>query len=131
MVITYLKVFQLSKKNEENEEISFSEILEALKTIMGKGKDEALAEAIETLGSTNKIMLFSDVNKKEIPYISTMKVIAKRYEVEWLDDYIDYDLKLRVSDKRKGRIELVKVVAGLKKEIAEKTKNLIFKRGEG
>jgi len=115
---------------KEEEEINFKEILEALKTIMGKGKEEALAEAIETLGSSDKIMMFSDVSKREIPYISTMKVIAKGYEVEWLDDYVNFDLALRVSDKRKGRTELVKIISGLKKGIEEKAKSLILRRGE-
>lgn len=125
-IIYHNKVIKMSEKREE--EINFNEILEALKTIMGKGKEEALAEAIETLGSSDKIMMFSDVSKREIPYISTMKVIAKRYQVKWLDDYIDFDLLLRVSDKRRGRTELVKVIAGIKKGIEERAKS-IFKRG--
>jgi len=113
----------------KEEELSFQEILEALQTIMGKGKEEALAEAIETLGSTDKIMLFSDLDKKEIPYLSIMKIISLRYGLEWLDDYVDYDLMMRVSIKRKGRNELVKVVSGIKKGITEKAGS-IFHRGE-
>ena len=116
--------------SNEEEELSFDEILEALKTIMGKGKEEALAEAIETLSNSDKIMMFSDVNKREIPYIATLKVIANRYDLEWLDDYIDFDLLLRVSDKRKGRTELVKVIAGIKKGMEERAKSL-FQRIEG
>ena len=116
--------------SNEEEELSFEEILEALKTIMGKGREEALAEAIETLGSADKIMLFSDVDKREIPSLTLMKIISSRYGLEWLDDYVDYDLMMRVSIKRKGRNELVKVIAGIKKGLEERAKSLIFRRGE-
>ena len=119
--------------SNEEEELSFEEILEALKTIMGKGREEALAEAIETLGSADKIMLFSDLDKREIPSLSLMKIISSRYNLEWLDEYVDYDLMMRVSIKRKGRNELVKVIAGIKKGLEERAKSLFHRatNGEG
>ena len=92
---------------------------------------QALAEAIETLGSEEKIMLFTEVEKREIPYIALKKVIAKRYNLEWLEDHVRNDLKLRVSIKRKGRSELVKVIAGLKKGIEEKVRGLLRRPKEG
>jgi len=117
--------------SEEEEELSFDEVMEALRVIMGKGREEALAEAIETLGSEEKIMLFTEVEKREIPYIALKKVIAKRYNLEWLEDHVRNDLKLRVSIKRKGRSELVKVIAGLKKGIEEKVRGLLRRPKEG
>ena len=109
------------------EEISLDEVAETLKVIMGKGREEALAEAIEQLGSEEKILLFTEIEKREVPLITLKKVIAKRYKLNWLDDYVDTELKLRVSIKRRGRNELVKVVVGVKKSIEEKVKGL-FRR---
>ena len=112
-----------------DEELSFDEILEALRTIMGKGKEEALAEAIETLRSIDRIMLFSEVDKKEIPSLTIMKIISNRYDLDWLNDYVDYDLMMRVSIKRKGRNELVKVISGIKRDIEERAKSLFQRIG--
>lgn len=118
----------------DSEDINVSEfaqeVKEVLEAITGKSREEALAEAIETLGSEEKILLFSEVDKKEVPYLALKLVIAQRYNLTWLKDIVHNELKLRVSIKRKGRNELVKVIAGIKKVLDERVKGIFRRRGE-
>jgi len=117
----------LSKEETPKIELEFDEIIEAIKVIVGKSPSEAMAEAIKDLSKQEKLLYYTDVEKREIANISVMKVIAERYNLSWLRDYIDYELKLRVSKKRQGRKELVRVIAGVKKALEQKVKGLIRK----
>ena len=120
-------VRRLSKEETPKIELEFDEIIEAIKVIVGKSPSEAMAEAIKDLSKQEKLMYYTDVEKREIANISVMKVISDRYNLSWLKDYIDYELKLRVSKKRQGRKELVRVIAGVKKALEQKVKGLVRK----
>jgi len=115
----------------EIEDISLDEIVNIIKAITGKTREEALSEAIETLRSEDKIKMFSEVDKREIPYIALKFRIAERYELSWLKDTVLDELRLRVSIKRRGRNELVKVATGVKKTLEEKVKGLFRRKKEG
>jgi len=113
------------------EDISLDEIVSIIKAITGKTREEALSEAIETLRSEDKIKMFSEVEKREIPYIALKFRIAERYGLSWLKGIVLDELFLRVSIKRRGRNELVKVATGVKKTLEEKVKRFLRRPKEG
>ncbi len=54
---------------------------------------------------------YTELNSSEITAFSTLGVLAKKYDIQLYKDWIIENLKLRVSKKREGRRELVKVTA--------------------
>jgi len=104
---------ELEESEEEygEEEIDLNEVNRLLELVLGKSKEEAIAKAVEHLANEDKIMMFSDVSFFEIPKLSTLKVIAYRYNLNWLDEYLMFNLLLRVSINRLGRKEIVSIAA--------------------
>jgi len=115
---------------EEKEEFSLDEIKEYLDAFLGKSKEEALAKAVEHLADVDKIMLFSDILSFEIPKLSTLKVIAHRYGLEWLNQYLTFNLLLRVSRERLGRKEIVNIVSSKTIPLGEKFRRFFGKGKE-
>lgn len=105
-----------------SEEVNIKEMNKFLELFLGKTKEEAIAKAVEHLADEDKIMLFSDVTFWEINKLSTLKVIAYRYNLEWLNDYLKFNLMLRVSRERLGRKEIVNITSGSTKGFTEKFK---------
>lgn len=120
------------EENEEEleEEVNYDEVLKTLETLLGKSREEALAKAIEDLASLEKILFFSDLNDGEIGKVATLKVVAKRYNLKWLDQHLTYNLALRVSRNRLGRKEIANIVGGYKIPFFEKFRNIFKKREE-
>jgi len=76
--------------------------------------EEALGQAVSNLTEIDeeKIKLLSDVGLWEINQLSLMLTIAERYDMDWLKTYVKNVLKLRVSARRLGRREIVRMIAG-------------------
>jgi len=76
--------------------------------------EEALGQAVTNLTEIGeeKIKLLSDVELWEINQLALMLTIAERYDMDWLNTYVKNVLKLRVSAKRLGRREIVRMIAG-------------------
>jgi len=85
-------------------------IKEVLRSL-GVSKEEALAQAVSELADTEKIKMFSEIYPIEDDCLAIMCVIAKRYKLRWLEDFIKEKLTLRVSMLRKGRAEFVSMIA--------------------
>jgi len=115
---------------DESDEL-FERTLKAIEIITGKTREEAIAEAIKDLSSDPKVEYYSDLDKREVPSLAVMRVIARRYDVEWLDDWISTQLRLRVSHRRKGRIELVKTIVGHRKSLEERVRGIFRREKEG
>jgi hypothetical protein len=76
--------------------------------------EEALGQAVQNLTEIEqeKIKLLSDVELWEINQLALMLTIAERYDMDWLRTYVQNVLKLRVSARRLGRKEIVRMIAG-------------------
>ncbi|MCS7106206.1 MAG: hypothetical protein NZ942_02740 [Candidatus Aenigmarchaeota archaeon] len=109
-------------------EVSINEINKFLEIFLGKTKEEAIAKAVEALGNDDRIMLFSDLEKYEIPRLSVYYIISDRYGISWLKTYCDNELKLRVSNSRLGRKEIVSIASS--KTTPEKPKSFLKKKEE-
>mgnify|MGYP000141373063 CR=1 FL=1 len=117
-------------KEENKEEIDVETIKELLELIQGKTKEESLAKAIEHLASEDKIMLFSDVDYWEIPKLATLKVIALRYDLDWLDQFLSASLLLRVSKNRLGRKEIVNLASSKSVSLSERFRSFFKPKEE-
>jgi len=76
--------------------------------------EEALGQAVQSLTEIDqeKIKLLSDVELWEINQLALMFTIAERYDMDWLRTYVRNVLKLRVSARRLGRREIVRMISG-------------------
>jgi len=76
--------------------------------------EEALGQAVQNLTEVDeeKIKLLSDVELWEINQLALMFTIAERYDMDWLRTYVRNVLKLRVSARRLGRREIVRMISG-------------------
>ena len=118
------------KEQEENEEFSLDELKAILEVLQGKTKEESIAKAIEHLASEDRIMLFSDVSYFEIPKLSTLKVIAQRYNLKWLNQYLTFNLLLRVSRNRLGRKEIVNLASSKSVSLSERFRSFFKPKEE-
>jgi len=77
--------------------------------------EEALGQAVSnpTEIAEEKIKLLSDVGLRVFNHLSLMLTIAERYDMDWLKTYVKNVLKLRVSARRLGRREIVRMIAGM------------------
>jgi len=75
--------------------------------------EENIAEFWERLYTrTENLPLVTQVKKSEIPNYVGALWYAKLFDLDWLNDLVEYDLALRVSIDRKGRQEATKVLVG-------------------
>jgi len=74
-------------------------------------QNDKLKESFEQLFSDNNLEKITDLNMNEIGKISVLKTYAVRYGFTELNNLITNFLKLRVSKKREGRKESVKVAS--------------------
>jgi hypothetical protein len=118
------------EEEKKEEEFNIEEIKEYLDAFLGKSKEEALAKAVEHLADADKILLFSDILSFEIPKLSTLKVIAHRYGLEWLNQYLTFNLLLRVSRERLGRKEIVSMVSSKTIPLTERFRRFLGKGKE-
>lgn len=71
--------------------------------------DEALARVAMILAKTENKKILSEVTDYEIRLISALFTIAKKSKNDLILDFLENFLLLRVSHKRKGRDELLKI----------------------
>ncbi|MEM3592163.1 MAG: hypothetical protein QW702_08740 [Candidatus Bathyarchaeia archaeon] len=112
----------------EKEELDLDEVNKYLELFLGKSREEAIAKAVEHLANEEKIMMFSDVSFWEIPKLSTLKVIAYRYDLDWLNEYLMFNLLLRVSVNRLGRKEIVNIASGSRIGFIDRFRQFFFRK---
>lgn len=71
--------------------------MEILKEIKGLTREEALAQAIGYMVNQDLIEYFTLLVAGEDDTYTLMKMIAKRYNIGWLDEFVKEKLKLRTS----------------------------------
>lgn len=74
---------------------------EAIKEILNPGRNEAELDAR------------TEVNTLQVIHFSRGRVIAKRFGIRYLDQYVTSIERLMLSHKRKSRMEHVKAISGL------------------
>lgn len=78
--------------------------------MFGEDRSE-LDKIFEHMTNPANLHHYTELNVGEITAFSTLSVLAKKYNVDIYKSWIIENLKLRVSKKREGRKELVKVTA--------------------
>ena len=78
--------------------------------------DEALAKVAMLLAKTEYPKMLSEVNDSEIRLISALYAVAERTKNVMIINFLLYFLQLRVSHKRKGREEVLKIAQSSKNE---------------
>jgi hypothetical protein len=63
----------------------------------------------------------TDVNIQQIVAFSQARVIAKRFGIKYLDDYVSSIERLSLSHKRKSRLEHVKALSGVMNQESQAT----------
>jgi hypothetical protein len=104
----------MEKKSNTQAEID-SAVMNLLRQIgIVPSTEEALGQAVANLTEIDeeKIKLLSDVGLWEVNQLALMLTIAERYDMDWLKTYVKNVLKLRVSARRLGRREIVRMIAG-------------------
>lgn len=76
--------------------------------------DEALGKVAMYLSKTENPKILSEVNDTEIRLAAALYSIAERVKDDMLKNFLDNFLYLRVSNKRKGREELLKIAQSVR-----------------
>lgn len=76
--------------------------------------EESLAKVAMILAKTDSPKVLSEITDQEIRMAAALFVIAKRTKNEMIDQFLENFLLLRVSHKRKGREELLKIAQSAK-----------------
>jgi len=74
-------------------------------------QEGSLERSFDQLYSDKNLEKITDLSISEIGKISVLRTYAERYGFKELQDLIDTFLRLRVSKKRKGREESVKIAS--------------------
>ena len=106
-------------------EPSLDEILEALEKISGKTTDQEIARAVTILADPQKTKMFSDLTRQEVYDFADLLQIAEDFNLSWLRGQINKILILKVSQGRKGRDELVKVISRAEEKIREEVRRIL------
>ena len=70
---------------------------EIMQKIGLSSKEEAIAKGISDLSDEEKLEYFSNLALLEDDQIALMAIIAKRYDIPWMQDLVVMKLKLRTS----------------------------------
>ena len=103
----------MSRRRIVGNGFSSSRIDKIMRLLGIRRREEAEAYAFQAMAdpSPEIIDLFSDVDEIDVLRLSLMDVVAKRYGLNWLQDWKNAELRLRVSLNRAGRREFVQMVA--------------------
>ena len=87
------------------------------------GLSDVLLEAADEPSEMDKIIAMfldpknihhlTELNRNEVTAFSVLAALAKKYQLEFLKDFLAYNLIMRVSHKRGGRKEFAKIVSRL------------------
>lgn len=118
--------------NEINSKYDIDAIAEDMNEYgMTQTIDESLAQAINVLTETKKKKILSELEQKEIFYISILYAQSKEFNDDLLNDFLKQFLILRISKERNGRKEIVEIAkANLKIQSKSLLKKLLGKKNE-
>ena len=77
---------------------------------IGKADNEALQSAKELFNEGSGLKLKTDIDDAEVFGLSRVKFISHVFNLPTLDIWADEFLKLRISRKRKGRLEFLDAI---------------------
>lgn len=103
---------------------------EILKLLGLGSKEEAVAQSISNLTDREKIMLLSNLYPFEEEDLSVLLLIADRYDVDFLFDYVDYLLTLRCSVGGERARQIVEIASEKRKEASRWGFLRFFKKKE-
>jgi len=89
---------------------------EILKLLGLGSKEEAVAQSISNLTDREKIMMLSNLYPFEEEDIAILLLIADRYDVNFLFDFVDYLLTLRCSVGGERARQIVEIASEKRRE---------------
>ncbi|MGF3573549.1 MAG: hypothetical protein ACQXXG_09055 [Candidatus Bathyarchaeia archaeon] len=103
---------------------------EIMQKIGLSSKEEAIAKGISDLSDEEKLEYFSNLAPLEDDQIALMAIIAKRYEIPWMQDLVRMKLKLRTSVNGWRANQIVAVATEKVKQERRSLLGRLFKRNE-
>lgn len=103
---------------------------EIMQKIGLSSKEEAIAKGISDLSDEEKLEYFSNLAPLEDDQIALMAIIAKRYEIPWMQELVRMKLKLRTSVNGWRANQIVAVATEKIKQERRSLLGRIFKRNE-
>jgi len=98
--------------------------------IIGATPEEILAEQIKVLSTLDEdlIKMFSEIETfGEAQAFALLATIAYRYNLLWLRQLVRENMIFRVSHRRRGRMEIVKLAIAPEREEYEESRGLKYK----
>jgi len=98
--------------------------------IIGATPEEILAEQIKVLSTLNEdlIKMFSEIETfGEAQAFALLATIAHRYNLLWLKQLVKENMIFRVSHRRRGRVEIVKLAIAPEREEYEESRGLKYR----
>jgi ABC-type Na+ transport system ATPase subunit NatA len=103
---------------------------EIMQKIGLSSKEEAIAKGISDLSDEEKLEYFSNLAPLEDDQIALMAIIAKRYEIPWMQELVRTKLKLRTSVNGWRANQIVAVATEKVKQERRSLLGRLFKRNE-
>jgi autotransporter translocation and assembly factor TamB len=104
---------------------------EIMQKIGLSSKEEAVAKGISDLSDDEKLEYFSNLAPFEDDQLALMAIIAKRYDIPWLQDLVVMKLKLRTSVNGWRANQIVAVATEKVKQERRSLLGRILRRNEG
>jgi len=83
-------------------------------------QEEALAKVSVLLADETRKKMISELpDEEQVKNVAVLLAIAKKYNVPFINDVIDNYLLLQISQKRKGRKEIVDMIKGNSDRVSE------------
>ena len=82
-------------------------------TMISLEEYNAIQELLHPGRTQEELDARTDVNSLQIIHFSRARIIAKRFGIKYLDEYVSNLERLSLSHKRKSRLEHVKALSGL------------------
>ena len=76
--------------------------------------EESLAKVAMLLARTDNPKVLSEIDDKEIRLCASLLTVAERMNDKMISNFVNNFLLLRVSNRRKGRTELLEIARGVK-----------------
>ncbi|MCW4008977.1 MAG: hypothetical protein NWF09_09870 [Candidatus Bathyarchaeota archaeon] len=103
---------------------------EIMQKIGLSSKEEAIAKGISDLSDEEKLEYFSNLAPLEDDQIALMAIIAKRYDIPWLQELVRMKLKLRTSVNGWRANQIVAVATEKVRQERRSLLGRLFKRNE-
>ncbi|MEM2099609.1 MAG: hypothetical protein QXU99_07740 [Candidatus Bathyarchaeia archaeon] len=104
---------------------------EIMQKIGLSSKEEAIAKGISDLSDEEKLEFFTNLAPLEDDQIALMAIIAKRYDIPWMQELVRMKLKLRTSVNGWRANQIVAVATEKIKEERRSIWSRLLRRNDG